>query len=210
MLYKLKYHSLFFFLSLFLGIYPLSTASNSTFNPQENTPQTALLLIDIQNFYFPGGRIPLMNPEDASLNARTLLKLFREKKLLVIHIRHNAQSGSEIHENVKPLKTEKVISKNDVNCFKDTELLDYLKEHGVKRLVICGMMTHMCVEAAVRAAHDFGFECLVVQDACATRALKYKDREIPAEAVHYSTLATLSGYYAKVTDTETFLKELLN
>ncbi|MDH5705060.1 MAG: cysteine hydrolase [Candidatus Aminicenantes bacterium] len=210
MLYKLKYHSLFFFLSLFLGIYPLSTASNSTFNPQENTPQTALLLIDIQNFYFPGGRIPLMNPEDASLNARTLLKLFREKKLLVIHIRHNAQSGSEIHENVKPLKTEKVISKNDVNCFKDTELLDYLKEHGVKRLVICGMMTHMCVEAAVRAAHDFGFECLVVQDACATRALKYKDREIPAEAVYYSTLATLSGYYAKVTDTETFLKELLN
>ena len=210
MLSKFRYVSLFFSLSLFLGIHPPATASNETFVSQENTLLTALLLIDIQNFYFPGGRMPLVSPEDASLNARKLLKLFREKKLLVIHIRHNAQSESEIQENVKPLKTEKVISKNDVNSFKDTDLLDYLKKHGVKRLVICGMMTHMCVEAAVRAAHDFGFECLVVEDACATRALKYKDKEIPAEAVHYSTLASLSGYYAQVTDTETFLKEFLN
>jgi nicotinamidase-related amidase len=210
MLTKFRYFSLFFLLSLFLGMHPLTTASTGTFASQENTPQTALLLIDIQNFYFPGGRMPLMNPEGSSLNARKLLKLFRDKNLLIIHIRHNAQSGSEIHENVKPLKTEKVISKNDVNSFKDTELLGYLKEHGVKRLVVCGMMTHMCVEAAVRAAHDLGFECLVVQDACATRALKYKDREIPAEAVHYSTLASLSGYYAKVVDTETFVKEFSN
>ena len=71
----------------------------------------------------------------------------------VIQIRHNAQSGSEIHKNVRPLGTEKLISKNDVNSYKDTELLNYLKEHGAKRLVICGMMTHMCVEAAVRATH---------------------------------------------------------
>jgi len=210
MIKKFKHLSLCFSMFLVFCLHPLATASNNTFASQEKTLQAALLLIDIQNFYFPGGRMPLMNPEGASLNARKLLNLFRKKKLLVIHIRHTAQSGSEIHENVKPLKTEKVISKNDINSFKDTELLDYLKEHGVNRLVICGMMTHMCVEAAVRAAHDLGFECLVVQDACTTRTLKYDDKEIPAEAVHYSTLASFSGYYAKVTDTETFLKEFLN
>jgi nicotinamidase-related amidase len=172
----------------------------------ENT-KTALLLIDIQNFYFPGGRLPLMNPEDASLKAKKLLNHFRAKDLLVIHVRHNTQPGGEIHKNVKPLETEKVISKNHANGFKDTDLLAYLRENNIEKLVICGMMTHMCVEAATRAAHDYDFECIVVHDACATRALKFQDREIPAEAVHYSTLASLSRYYAKVVDTETFLKE---
>ena len=179
-------------------------------SPAENheNPKTALLLIDIQNFYFPGGRLPLLNPEEASLKARKLLDRFREKDLLVIHVRHNTESGGEIHKNVEPLKTEKVISKNHANGFKDTDLLVYLKEHGVNRLVICGMMTHMCVEAATRAAHDYDFECVVIHDACATRSIKFQDREIPAEDVHYSSLASFSRYYARVVDTETFLKEL--
>lgn len=174
---------------------------------KDESPETALLLIDIQNFYFPCGKLPLMNPEGASLNARKLLNHFREKNLLVIHVRHISQSGSDIHKNVEPLKTEKVISKNHVNSFKNTDLLTYLKKHEVKRLVICGMMTHMCMEAATRAAHDHGFECIVVHDACATRPLKFKDKEIAAEAVHYSTLASLSGYYAEVVETKTLLKE---
>ncbi|NIM10949.1 MAG: isochorismatase family protein [Candidatus Aminicenantes bacterium] len=174
-----------------------------------DTPKTktALLIIDVQYFYFPGSDYALVNPEAASLNAKKLLKKFREKKSLVIHVRHNAKKGAEIHENVKPIMGEKVISKNSVNSFKDTDLLKYLKEHQVKRLVICGMMTHMCVEAATRAAHDFGFECILVHDACATRALKFKDKVIGAEDVHDSTLSSLSGYYARVIDTETFLKE---
>lgn len=178
-------------------------------NESFETSQTALLLIDIQDFYFPGGQSALSDPEEASLNAKKLLLFFREKNLPVIHVRHNAKTGADIQKNVTPLDTEKVISKNSVNSFKDTDLLDYLKQNEIKKLLICGMMIHMCVEAAVRAAADFGFEVTLVQDACATRTLKYGDKEIPAEAVHFSTLASLSGYYATVTDTETFLKELL-
>lgn len=194
---------------LILCIFLVSLSSgNKTFPEETENHKTALLLIDIQNFYFPGGRSPLVNPEEASLKVSKLLNRFREKNLMVIHIRHNTQPGGEIHKYVKPLETEKVISKDHANSFKDTDLLAYLREHEIKRLVICGMMTHMCVEAATRAAHDFDFECIVVHDACATRSLKFQDREIPAEAVHYSTLASLSRYYARVVDTETFLKEL--
>jgi nicotinamidase-related amidase len=187
-------------------IFAIVPKINSASVIDENTAKTALLIIDIQYVYFPGGRLPLMNPEEASLNARRILIRFREKNDLVVHIRHNTQTGGEIHKNVAPLETEKVISKDSVNSFKGTDLLDYLKENKVKRLVICGMMTHMCVEAAVRAASDYGFEVIIVDDACATRALKFKDREISADAVHCSTLASLSGYYAKVIDTKTFLK----
>ena len=167
----------------------------------------ALLLIDIQNFYFPGGRSELVDPEPASFNAQQLLQKFREKKLLVVHVRHIAEQGAEIHKNVRPLEGEKVISKNHVNCFKDTNLLEYLRGHKVKKLVICGMMTHMCVEAAVRAAHDYDFETTLIHDACATRSLKFDDKEVSAADVHLSTLSSLARYYAHVLDTKTFLKD---
>ncbi len=128
------------------------TLSQMNINAQNNEgSSTALLLIDIQYFYFPGAQQPLLNPEEASLNAQKLLNHFREKGMLVVHVRHNSKTGGEIHENVTPLETEKVISKNSVNSFKNTDLLDYLKEHEIKSLVIGGMMTHLCVEAAVRA-----------------------------------------------------------
>ncbi|NIM89896.1 MAG: isochorismatase family protein [Candidatus Aminicenantes bacterium] len=193
---------------LILCIFLVSLLSgNKAFLEENENPKTALLLIDIQNFYFPGGRSSLVNPEEASLKASKLLNHFRQKGLMVIHVRHETQPGGEIHEHVKPLETEKVISKNHANAFKDTDLLAYLRSNSIERLAICGMMTHMCVEAATRAAHDFDFECIVVHDACATRSLKFQDREIPAEDVHYSTLASLSRYYARVVDTETFLKE---
>jgi len=184
-------------------------ASSGLQNESVEAARTALLLIDIQGFYFQGGSTALSNPLDASLNAKKLLEFFREKNLLVVHVRHNAKTGAEIHKNVTPLDSEKVISKNSVNSFKDTILLEYLRQNDIKKLVICGMMTHMCVEAAVRAAADYGFEVTLVEDACATRTLKYGEKEIPAEDVHYSTLASLSGYYATVTDSETILKDLV-
>jgi nicotinamidase-related amidase len=173
----------------------------------ENKEDTALLLIDIQDFYFPGGRSELVDPESASLNAQKILQKFRENKKLVVHVRHIAEQGAEIHKNVRPEEGEKIVSKKHVNCFKGTDLLEYLREHEIKKLVICGMMTHMCVEAAVRAASDYDFETALIHDACATRALKFGDREVSAADVHASTLSSLNRYYARVLDTQAFLKD---
>jgi nicotinamidase-related amidase len=166
---------------------------------------TALLLIDIQNFYFPGGKAELVNPEKAAQNAAKLLSHFRIDGLTVIHVRHNAEPGGEINEMVKPLENEKVISKDEVNCFIGTDLKNYLISQKITTLVICGMQTHMCVEAAVRAASDMGFKCILIHDACATRDLKFGDKVIRAEDVHYSTLSTLKSY-ATVESTSEFLE----
>jgi nicotinamidase-related amidase len=168
-------------------------------------PTTALLIIDIQDFYFPGGKVPLVEPEAASKNAGRVLAAFRNEGKPVVHIRHEFEPGGAIHASVAPIEGEKVFTKTEVSCFNGTEVLAHLKEIGVKRLVIVGMQTHMCLEAATRSAHDLGFECVVIGDACATRDLKYGDRTVPAADVHASTLATLGGTYAKVVDTETFL-----
>jgi len=169
--------------------------------------KTALLLIDIQDFYFPGGRLQLENPEVAGMNAGLVLDQFRKNDLPVFHVRHNFEPGGNIHQYVKPLNSESVISKDQVNAFLDTDLLEMLQADSIQQIVVCGMQTHMCVEAAVRAAHDFGFSCLLVSDACATRALQYEEHIIPAKNVHFSTIKSIQGTYARIITTEALLAD---
>lgn len=154
----------------------------------------ALLVIDIQDFYFPGGKMALSEPEKAAGNAALLLGWFREKNLPVIHIRHNSEPGGKINDIVKPLETEKIITKNEINSFKSTGLNDYLKKLSVDTLVICGMQTHMCVEAAVRAGADLDYKVILVHDACTTRDLIWENKIVKAQDVHLSTLVTLKNY----------------
>jgi nicotinamidase-related amidase len=161
---------------------------------------TALLLIDIQEFYFPGGSIPLVNPEAASEKAAVVLQMFRTQNLPVIHIQH--AGGVPIHKNVAPLAGEKVITKKEANGFNGTDLLNYLMTRKIKRLVICGMQTQMCVEATTRAAYDLGFKCIVVEDACATRNLKYGRRTIFANDVQACSYSIMNKYYASILPVE--------
>ena len=188
-------------------------------NKQETKKmKTALILIDIQNDYFDGGKMPLVGSLEASLNAHKVLAKFRIDGMPVIHIQHIANrpnstffvektKGMDIHENVKPIENEKLIIKHFPNSFRETELLEYLKSKEITDLVICGMMTHMCVDATVRAAKDFGFNCIVIGDACATRDLKINDQVVKAAEVHHSFLAAFNGFYALVKMTEQYLEE---
>jgi nicotinamidase-related amidase len=181
---------------------------------------TVLLLVDIQNDYFPGGRMELEGSVEAAREARRLLEFFRAEELPICHIQHVSvrpgatffqpdTEGVRIHEGVHPREDEIVHHKHFPNAFRETSLLEHLREQGADRLVIAGMMTHMCVDATVRAAADLGFECLVASDACATRALSFGGVTVPARQVHAAFLAALDGTYAKVLDTESLLSLLL-
>jgi nicotinamidase-related amidase len=180
--------------------------------------KTALLIIDIQNDYFENGKMPLVNPDSAARNTRLILDRFRAGNLPVIHIQHIATrpnstffqpvtKGSEINETVKPLDNEKLIIKHYPNSFKDTELLDYLTKNSISDLVVCGMMTHMCVDATVRAAKDFGFNIKLISDACATRDLEINGQKVKASEVQKSFLAAIDSYYAKVITAKNYLNE---
>jgi nicotinamidase-related amidase len=174
---------------------------------QSNGKDTALILIDIQEFYFPEGKSALVEPVLAAENAKQILNYFRDNRLMVIHVRHNSEPGGKIHKLVEPLEYETIISKDDVNAYKDTELLKILQDRSIKTVVICGMQTHMCVEACVRASYDYGFNVILIEDACATKDLKYEDYMIKAKDVHFSTLATLKSY-ATIFDTKSFLEKI--
>jgi nicotinamidase-related amidase len=182
----------------------------------ETTTKTALLIIDLQNDYFENGANPLVGAEAASLNAKQILEKCRAENFIIVHIQHIALRpdstfflpntfGSEIHNNVKPLDTEKVIVKHFPNSFRETELLDYLRNKGITDLVICGMMTHMCVDATTRAAKDFGFNCTVIGDACASKDLEINGRSIKAAEVHNGFLAALNYFYSTVKTTAHYL-----
>lgn len=171
--------------------------------------KTSLVLVDIQNDYFPGGKMELEGSLDAGQQAQKLLAHFRQQRLPLVHIQHLSvrpgatffipgTPGVEHHELVSPLEKETVVQKNYPNSFRNTPLLDHLRAQEIQRLVICGMMTHMCIDATTRAAFDHGFECVVVQDACATRTLNFAGEAIPALQVHFAFLAALKSAYAKV------------
>lgn len=178
--------------------------------------KTALLLVDIQNDYFPHGKMELRNPAEASAYASQLLQLFRKKNEPIFHIQHVAikndatfflpnTEGVHIHESVRPLKEESVILKHYPNSFRETDLLKQLQRLAIEHVVICGMMTHMCIDATVRAAFDFSLQCTVIHDACATKDLSFKNATIPAVYIHNTILASLNGVYANVMSTEEFL-----
>jgi nicotinamidase-related amidase len=180
--------------------------------------KTALVIIDVQNFYFPGGQLPLDGPEAASRNVRRLLDAFRAHGWPVIHVQHlpkdqaqpSPSSGNpqyQIHADVMPVTGETVIGKHYANAFRDTDLLKVLRERGITSLVICGMQTQMCVEATTRAAADLGFDVTVVDDACASRPLTFGGLEVPARYVHAAALATMQGTYAKVMSTAEWLAQ---
>lgn len=179
----------------------------------------ALIVIDIQNEYFENGNLPLVNPVEASLNASQVIEHFRAKNLPIAHIQHlsadpqampifvEGTSGVEIHENVKPLEGEKVFQKNYPNSFRETGLLEYLKENEVTEVTITGMMTHMCVDATTRAAFDFGYKCTVLGDTCASRDLEINGKIVKADDVHHAFLAALEFFYAEIKSTDQFLNE---
>jgi nicotinamidase-related amidase len=172
-----------------------------------------LVIVDIQRDYFPGGAHPLEGPEAAAASAAGLLADFRAAGDPVFHVRHirdeeeatfmrPGTDGVEIHESVAPQDGETVISKEHPNSFRDTMLEDELRRAGVDELVVCGMMTSMCVDATVRAAVDLGFDTTVAHDACATCELDFGGVPIPAASVHAAFLAALADGYAAVVSTD--------
>jgi len=179
----------------------------------------ALIIVDIQNDYFPGGKMELVDMETAAKNAQRVLKLFRTKNMPIFHIQHVSNRrgtfflpetyGVEIHESVTPKNGEPVIQKHFPNCFRDTSLQDQLRDLSVGEIIICGAMTHMCIDTTARAAFDLGFRCFVVSDACATRNMEFGGITIEASKVHAAFMAALSVPFAQIIEVDGLENELV-
>lgn len=174
---------------------------------------TALVLIDLQNDYFPKGAMELVGADAAVDQAATLLEIFRQGGLPVIHVQHIAKrpgatfflpgtTGADIHASVRPGEGEMIVEKRFPNSFRETALHELLRSVDASQLVFAGMMTHMCVDTTVRAAADLGFPCFLAGDACATRNLQFSGEEVKAREVQLAYLAALNGSFATVKSTQ--------
>ena len=176
----------------------------------------ALIVVDIQNDYFPQGKWPLAGVEAAADKAARLIAAFREAGDPVIHIRHEFTSadapfftpgsdGARLHPKVLNRADEPVVLKHFVNAFRETDLQKILDEQGIKELVVVGSMSHMCIDGVVRAAADLGYTVTAIHDACATRDLEFNGLTVPAALVHAAFMSSLAFAYANVVSAEEFL-----
>ncbi len=171
--------------------------------------KNALILIDIQNDYFPRGKMELVDITQAANKARHMLDKFRKMTAPIIHIQHISThegatfflpntAGVEINEAVKPLDGETVIVKHSPNSFLNTNLDELLKGLGVDTVILLGAMTHVCIDSTARAAFDLGYKAIVIADACATRDVSMNGIDVPASQVQAAFLAGLSFVFAEV------------
>ena len=169
----------------------------------------ALLLVDIQNDYFPGGAMELVGSPEAGSQAGQLLEVCRRAGLAIIHVQHIATRpgatfflpgtpGADLHASVAPQPGEPVFQKHFPNSFRETPLLEHLRGRGITELLVAGMMTHMCIDTTTRAAAGLGFTCQLAADACATRDLAWGGETVKAAQVQGAFLAALQGSFARV------------
>lgn len=177
-----------------------------------------LVVIDLQNEYLPTGKLPLTGIEAVVANAVLVISHSRGTGIPVFHIRHESNneavsifvkgsSGADIQPAVSPEGDEPVIVKKHINAFRETDLKQQLEAADIQELVVIGAMSHMCIDAVVRAAADMGYPVTVLHDACATLDLTFGGVNVPAAQAHATMMAAFQFGYATVKSVDEYLSE---
>lgn len=175
-----------------------------------------LIVVDLQNEYLPTGKLPLTGIEAAVAKAGRVITDARRTGIPVFHVRHESDNdsagifvkgsiGAQIQAAVAPDGEEPVIVKHHINAFRETDLKHQLEAFGIEEIVVVGAMSHMCIDAVVRAAADMGYPVTVLHDACATLDLTFNGVTVPAAQVHASMMAAFEFGYARVRSVEQHL-----
>jgi nicotinamidase-related amidase len=180
---------------------------------QFDAKKTALLVIDFQNEYFAGGRLPIPDGPAALANTRRLVNFADQSGIPVFHFQHVAPEGSavfaegskgvEFHADMQPRAKDTVLQKTTVSAFASTDLNMRLKKAGIDTLIVSGLMTHACVAAAARDGAPGGYNVVVASDASATRAITLPNGQaIDKDALHLGALASIEDTFGDVMTTD--------
>ena len=178
----------------------------------------ALIVIDLQNDYFCGGNMELQNIDEALQKTNELVDFARKQNYKIYFVQHFSTregatffvpntKGVELNDKLD-IKNEIIMGKNYPNSFRDTILKNELENENIDNLIICGAMTHMCIDTTVRAGFDLGYKITLADDACATRDLQFKDKIIKAEDVHNGFMSALGSVFCEVKSTEEITKSI--
>jgi nicotinamidase-related amidase len=179
----------------------------------------ALLVIDVQNEYFPGGLLPVSYPQGSMENILNVIETAQLNGVMVIVIQHTApQPGSKtfvkdswgwtLHDSIKNNGYDYLIEKNLPGSFTGTNLEDILKENGIDTVAISGYMTQMCCDTTARQAFHLGYSVEFLSDATGTLDISNYAGKVTAEELHRSILVTQAMRFSKVLSTDDWIKSL--
>lgn len=140
----------------------------------------ALLVIDLQNDYFPGGKFPLWNTDTVLENIERAINRAKASGIPVIHIQHIAKQGmapffnegtpgAEIHPRILAAAPDApIVVKDYADSFEKTNLEETLSKLGVTELLVCGMMTQNCVTHTAISKAVEKYDVTILPDCCTT------------------------------------------
>jgi nicotinamidase-related amidase len=136
----------------------------------ENRPNTALLVIDVQN-----GVVAGTHERDAVVtNVGNLVEKARQEQVPVIWVQHSSNGlakGSDewqIVPELSPAEAEPLVEKSYADSFEDTTLETVLSSLGIGRLVVVGAQTDECIRSTLHGAVVRGYDATLVSDAHTT------------------------------------------
>ncbi|MDD1976802.1 MULTISPECIES: cysteine hydrolase family protein [Pseudomonas] len=181
--------------------------------PPAKLNNASLVIIDAQKEYL-SGPLGLSGMDEAVMNIAKMLEAARKAGRPIIHVRHLGTVGGmfdpqgprgEFIPGLEPQGDEVIIEKRMPNAFKNTTLHETLQKYGHLDLIVCGFMSHSSVSTTVRRAKDYGYRCTLIEDACATRDLPFKDGVIPAAQIQQSEMAIMADNFACVAPTSSLI-----
>jgi nicotinamidase-related amidase len=181
--------------------------------PPAKLNNASLLIIDAQKEYL-SGPLALSGMDEAVKNIAKMLEAARKAGRPIIHVRHLGTVGGmfdpqgprgEFIPGLEPQGDEMIIEKRMPNAFKNTTLHETLQKYGHLDLIVCGFMSHSSVSTTVRRAKDYGYRCTLIEDACATRDLPFKEGVIPAAQIQQSEMAIMADNFACVAPTSSLI-----
>ncbi|MFA6505539.1 MAG: isochorismatase family protein [Treponemataceae bacterium] len=177
----------------------------------------AIVTIDYQMDYFPGGRFPLWRAAAAIKKAAAALACARRRGIPIYHVRHESTDpkarflaadtpGTALHPalSLPSDGSEPVILKHRPDSFLETDLEERLTSAGIKRVVWMGMISWMCVDTTVRAAKAKGYENYLVEDACAAGWLLHNRLPVFPWSSHRAFMAALGAHHAVLIKAKSF------
>lgn len=178
--------------------------------------ETALIVIDIQNEYFQGGKMPIPDGMKALTQSKKLVEFAQKNGIKVFFVRHEGPADSplfakgsrfsEFHKDLQPGKQDIVITKATPSSFVGTDLDAQLKKLGIKDLIMTGLMTHMCVSSTARDAVPLGYQVIIPEDATATRDLASWDNSVVDHKIlQRAALAGVADVFAEIKTTQQVL-----
>lgn len=194
----------------------IRTMSGATATTSLSAPATGLLVIDIQNEYFPGGKMVIPDGMKALNNSKKLVEFAHQKGIPVWFVHHVGAKGgplfaegsvfAEFHKDLQPTKDDRIITKATPSAFVGTDLEQQLKAKGIKQLIVTGLMTHMCVSTTSRDAVPKGFSVIIPEDATATRSIDdSRGGVIDHQLLQRAAIAGVADVFAEIRTTQEVL-----